>query len=571
MKGLIRFAALTLFILFNSTTWAQVTERYSEEEVYLQKLYLEANRERILGNYSKAQELFKEVLLKDPTNHAAAFELARAYNEEEATDDALKYAKKAVELDPSNIWYQQLLADVSQKAGDDKAAASIFELLAKQEPLNEYYYDRWAYYLVRANEPVKAIEVYNQLESRVGVNEELSQRKYTLYLGLGNAKMAEAEVLKLVDAYPHSIEYLHILAEFYTQTGQKDQAKATYQKILQKDPTDGRAQIAINQSTQQNSPDLVYLKSLKPVFGQAEINLDIKIKQLIPFVEKVSETGDLQLANAALELSLMLATLHPDDAKPTALSGDLYFYSRRPKKAVEQYLKTLELDDTVYLVWYHLLSALMGIEDYASMLKYSEDALDIYPNQVMVNFFNALAYGKTGNPQQGLMTAQQTLFMAGNDPSLQAAIHALTGHLQYEMNQKGKAEKSFEKAMELSPGNPEILAQQSMILAEQNIDLASALDKIDQSLKIDAENYRYQATKGWVLYQQGQYDKAAEWLLKSVENGGQFIPAILEQCGDAHFKTGQVEAAAKYWEAAKENGIGSELLDKKIADKQLYE
>ncbi|MCB0640632.1 MAG: tetratricopeptide repeat protein [Phaeodactylibacter sp.] len=570
MNKLFRFALLLVLLIPAQNNRAQITERYSEEEVYLQQLYLEANRERILGNYGKAQELFKEVLQKDPTNDAAAYELARAYNQEEATEQALKYSKKAVELLPSNIWYQQLLADIYQKAGDDRAAASIYEFLAQQDPLNEYYFDRWAYCLVRANKPEAAIDVYNQLEAKTGINEELSRRKYTLYLGLGKQKEAEAEVLALADAYPNRTEYLHILAEFYTQNNLKSKAMAVYERILQKDPGDGRAQIALTQTGESDRPDLAYLQSLKPIFGQADIDLDIKIKQLIPFVEKVTVSGDQQLADAVLELSLMLATLHPDDAKPSALSGDLYFYSRRPKKAVEQYLKTLELDDTVYLVWFHLLNALMGIEDYASMLKYSEDALDLYPNQVMINFFNGMAYGKTGEVQQGLMVLQQALFMTGNDPSLQAAIQALNGTLHFEANQTDKGKTAFDKALKLAPGNPEILAQYSAAQTEVG-DFKAALQKIDSSLEADPDNHRYQAIKGWIFYQQHDYEGAKEWLLQAVENGGTYIPDILEKCGDAHFQAGQADVALKYWEAARENGIGSALLDKKIADKQLYE
>ena len=67
--------------------------RVSEEEVNLQKIFIDANRERILGNYENAESLYKEVLKQDKGNHAASYELGRIYEAMGEEDKAIKVVK----------------------------------------------------------------------------------------------------------------------------------------------------------------------------------------------------------------------------------------------------------------------------------------------------------------------------------------------------------------------------------------------------------------------------------------------------------------------------------------------
>ena len=58
-----------------------------------------------------------------------------------------------------------------------------------------------------------------------------------------------------------------------------------------------------------------------------------------------------------------------------------------------------------------------------------------------------------------------------------------------------------------------------------------------------------------------------------MENGGGNNSVILEHLGDAYANLNDITKALEYWNKAKEvdKGDVSEFLDKKIADKKLYE
>ena len=73
------------------------------------------------------------------------------------------------------------------------------------------------------------------------------------------------------------------------------------------------------------------------------------------------------------------------------------------------------------------------------------------------------------------------------------------------------------------------------------------------------------------MYKQGKYIAAKEWLEKAIENGGKTNAVIIEHLGDVHAKLGNIDKAVELWIQAKSLGEASELIDKKITDKQLYE
>ena len=110
-------------------------QRMSEQEINIQKIFIEANGERLLGNFDKATLLYGEVLKKDKNNHAAAYELARIYSATSKNDEAIKSLKTAILIDPTNIWYQQFLAEVYEKTGQFSESAQLYEGLAKAYPI----------------------------------------------------------------------------------------------------------------------------------------------------------------------------------------------------------------------------------------------------------------------------------------------------------------------------------------------------------------------------------------------------------------------------------------------------
>ena len=73
------------------------------------------------------------------------------------------------------------------------------------------------------------------------------------------------------------------------------------------------------------------------------------------------------------------------------------------------------------------------------------------------------------------------------------------------------------------------------------------------------------------MYKQGNFSDALTWLEKAKENSSEVSGTVLEHYGDILFKLGRAGEAIEYWQKAKKAGDHSELLDKKLSDKKLYD
>lgn len=545
--------------------------RVSEEDVNLQKLFIDASREKLLGNYDNAIALLKEVLKKDTKNAAAAFELARSYEATEEEEKAIRSIKDAIEWEPDNSWYLKFLADLYQKLNRNEEAAEAYERIVELEPNDEFNYFRWAYFLVRADEINEALKVYGLLEKRIGVNEEIIRRKHSLYLGTGDNKKAARELERLVEAFPTDMEYRHLLAGFYRQIGDEKSAEQVYREILKFDPNNAKAQLALAGEPAQAEGELQFLESLKPIFRQEEVDIDLKIGQLMPFIQRVADTGDRQLAATALELSSILENVHPTEAKAYSASGDLLYYSGKKQEALEKYRKTLELDDTVFLVWEQAMQIYKEERQYKELLAFSERAMDYFPNQAIACFLHGVAAHELGDNEEALSALQQALLMSGNNGFLQMQVQSRLGLVYNSMGQHERSGQSFEAALSLNPKSPDVLSQYAYALAEQGERLEKAREMAALANDIVPKQPEYLFTYGWVLYQMKDYKKAREWMERALQNGGDKDPAILEHYGDVLYQLNEAEKAIEYWKQARLSGSGSELLEKKITDKKLYE
>lgn len=564
-----RLILITALIGWSLTSFSQ-DARLTEEDVNIQKVFIEASREKILGNYENAAYLYKEVLKRDNQNHAAAYELSRIYDTLNKDSKALSSIKTAVSLEPTNYWYKSYLADLYKKTNQDLLAANVYEDLVNTDSNNEYYYFRWAYFLVRANEISKAVKVYDSLEKKIGINEEIIRRKHTLYLGSGNNKKAAKELERLIAAYPDNVDYYHLLASFYEQVNDQTAANEIYKQILAIDASDVKANIAAA-AFQKGDNDMTYLNSLKNVFAQPDVDIDVKIKELYPYVSKVADSGNKDLATAALELSTILEEVHPNDPKAFSVSGDLLFHSGRKQEALEKYKQTVALDDNVFLVWEQMMYIYTEEEEYTKLETISEEVMDLFPNQARAYFFNGLSLAELGKNKDATSVLEQALLMSGKNVRLQFDINALLGQVYYDLKKFDKSEKAYDKALKLNPQAASLLNEYSSQLSERGVKLDKARQMSQKANELKIQNAEFQDTHAWILFKLKEYELAKEWLNKALNNGGDKNPTILEHYGDTLFKTNDPDGALEYWQKALQAGSKSEILEKKIADKRMYE
>ncbi len=547
---------------------AQAQKTYTEEEITRERMFLEAYEKKLIGKYDEAIALYEEVYNGSKDNHAAAFELARIYDQQRKSNDAIRWMKLAQEGEPTNVYYQEFLAELLQSAGRFSEAAEVYEKLAKKDG-NDYYYHRWAYYLVRANEIDDAIKVYDELEKRVGINEGITRRKQSLYLGQGDTRKAEKELEKLVDAFPRSADYRHLLATFYEQVNEGKKAREVYQEILEIDPGNAEAQMALAGRSASSNNEIQYINSLKPAFEQEEVAIDLKIAKLLPFIQKVADTGDPELAEAGIELTNILERVHPSDAKAAAAAGDLLFYSGRLEEARTKYQRTLELDESVYSVWEQLATTYLLEGDFSELLEASNDAIDLFPNKAQLYYLNGLAALELGKYRDAQDMLDQAALMSGKDQNLKQQVLGALGEALTALEDFDGADRTFTEALEMNEDAPEILARYSLSLSARDGAQKRALELAEKALKKAGDYPLALQAQGMAFYGAQQYEKARTVLEKALSITQGRSPHLLEDYGDVLYQLGEMDQAVEYWHKARESGRQTKTLDKKINDKKI--
>ena len=546
------FCALTLLTPLSSRLSAQITNqaqaiRISEDEVQLQDKYMAAVVQQQIGKLEGAAKLYIEVLDKNPKCDGCAFQLSRLYDNMGDNQKAIDYAKKAASLDAKNKWYQIQLAETLEKVGRDKDAVDVYRGLIEKNGfetgLSEEMYFRLAHAYVRISEPAKAIKILEELEKKTGIDEDITDKKRLTYEVMNDPKKAALELKKLADAYPKVIGYQHQAAEYYLKLGDKATATAFYQQILKSDPNDSKARMALaikqapSVSNASGNAEVNYLNSLKDIFQKPAINIDEKIKTILPYVNKIAEGKDKTLAAAGLQLAEILETAHPTEAKSYSLLGDMLYHNGRPNEALSKYKKCLELNKSIYAVWEQKMYTEEELGLYDDLLKTSETASDLFPNQAMAFYFNGVANERKAQYDAAVASLEQAILMSAKKPPLKLDALVVLGVTYAKSKRYAQSDKIFEEALKLNNQSPITM-----------IRYANAL-----------------------VGRAGLGDKAKQLADEAMKMTQESDPSVLEGYGDYLYKSGDKTQAVTYWQKAKERGAKSSVLDKKIVEKAFIE
>ena len=393
----------------------------SERQVKLEQQFIEAKREALLGKTEEAIALFRKLLEEEPDSDPVLFELARleyAGGDAGAAIDALR---RGYTLRPDPV-YAAFLAELYRSAGRYADGAALYAGLIDRNPAEAENYLERAAFQVREQDIKGAIKTYDRLQERTGINAELTRRKHALYLGTGDTRRAERELTDLIGAFPRQLPYRHLLAAFYTSQGEAKDARRVYEEILEIEPADVKAQLALQDAAPRTAGGEGDDSVLLALMSRSDVELDLKIGKLLPRVQQVATARDAALADRTLLLTAELRRVHPDEAKVTAIEGDLYYHTGRLTEAAEAFRTTLTLDDTVYPVWEQLLATLYLNNETADLRKYGEEALDVFPNRPSVYVHYAMGEALRGDYEEAGSLLQQAQLMVSGSPEGTAAL-----------------------------------------------------------------------------------------------------------------------------------------------------
>lgn len=540
-----------------------------KKQMEFEYLFVEALKEKALGNHQQAIQLLSGCLEIDPNSSAAMYELAGIHAGNNDFTSALLLLEKAISLNPGNKWYNLLLAQVYQQTRRFDEAAGIYDRLLEQEPENLEYMYMKAVLLSNAGKPDDALEAYNQLEKKAGMNEQISVAKQQLLVEMGEVDKAFQEIEKLIESNPQEPKYYGLMADLYQSQGDSVRALRYYKKIQEIDPDNGFVYFSLANHYLQNGNIEQSFEETKKGFRSREVDVQTKIQLYMMLTSNPASSGITP--GQEEELTEILQEVHPEEYLVYTVRAENLLKKGLTEEAREEILRALQLEKNDYLLWERLLFIDNDLQDWQGLREHSREAMELFPNQPQVYFLNAIACVQLEKYEETIDLVDEGMLYVVENKAMEGQFLMLKGEALYKQGKMDEAFKVFDESVELDPNNHIALNNYAyyLSLAGKNLDQAERMS--GKVIERFPDNITYLDTYAWVLFKKGEYKLARFYMESALKNGGDENPTLLEHFGDILFKLGDSAEAVKYWKKAWDLGEGSEVLKRKIAEQNYLE
>lgn len=570
-RQFIVYVLVGVLVLSSSVSWGQKkskskqktkVELTEKERLDFDYAFHEGEKCFILGENQKAISWFINCLKIDKNSAVVRYELANIYISQQNIEAALGLSREAVALEPKNMWYQVQLASILKAKGMVEQACAVYENLAIQFPKRDDFYHMQAELFISIEKFEEAIEVYQTLEKKIGITEQVSLNKHALYLRLDKRKNAYAELNKLVKKFPFKVENYGLLANMYFQDGDKEKALAQYEEILKIDPENGLVNFYFAEYYRNEKQNKEAKAHLLKAFANNKIEPDKKIQYLMALVSPEAEN---RISNENLgELLDLLIKVHPDHILINALYADRLRQLEDNEGARKLLRKVLMHDKSNYVVWEELMFVNNDLLDFESMLTESTEAIKYFPTQPLLYIFNGVAALQNNDYETAVKSFTTGFDYVGDNIPMRVQFLSYLGDAYYELGNTKKAFEAYDEVLLFDPKNVIVLNNYSYYLSVLDKELEKAKEMSLKCIEIEKENHTYLDTHAWVLFKLGAFEDAKKMIEKAIEFGGRESAVIVEHYGDILFRLGNKKAALEEWQNAAKIGEGSKQLSEKI-------
>lgn len=542
-------------------TELDVTQLTESDALKLETILIDGEREFIKENYQQAYELFKKALELNPANAAVNFKVAEVLVQNGDPQNALAYAKKAMEMDPKNKYYLLITAEIYKSLSNLDQAAAIYQRLIDEVPGTETYLFDLAIIYQYQGKNDEALKVYERAEHHFGMNEFVLREKQKIYLQRNDFEALVKDWDKLIKENPEDSRYVIELCQFLIARNKLAEAKQRLEQL----EDNQMAELLLSEIALAEGNTPLAISLARSTMNAPEVDTNAKIQLLNEFLERAISPEDFQLVKTMAE---ELASQYPEVYEVQAFSGDVMFRLEDRAKARDYYLKAVAISPSNYGVWQNILNIEAGLNQYDQVIQHAEQALEYFPSQGLLYYFAGTGYLIEKNFKRAVQLLEQGRRYV-TDPNLLTIFYGQMGDAYHGAKENVKAYEAYEKALQTDPANDHVLNNYSYYLSLEKRELDKALAMSGRLVKAHPDNATYLDTHGWVLYVRGEYEAALPFLEKAanMEEDG----TVIEHYGDVLYKMGREDEALKQWMRAKEAGGASDDIDRKIANRKLYE
>lgn len=524
--------------------------------------FIEALKQKMIGNQKAAVALFSKCLEINPNSSSAMFELAKIHVSNGDQTSSSLLLEKAINIDPTNKWYKLLLAQMYQQGKQYQKAADIYKQLHDQNPDDLEYLYMNAALLSSAQKFDQSIEAYDELEKKVGINDQISVEKQQIYQAAGKKKEALAELQKLIDSNPQEPRYYGLMADYYLSEKDDVNALKYYNKILEIDPDNGFVMFSLTSYYRSKENKEKAWEYIRKGFQNKSVEVDTKIQYYVMISSEPDKPffTDEQVG----ELVNILVQTNGDDYRVYTVYAEYLISKRKLAEAREQLRKVLETNKDNYAIWERMLMVSNDLLDFKSVYTDAEKAIELFPNQPILYGLRAVACLQLEKYTEAIKILDEgDAYVLDNKP-IKIQFDLYRAEANYKLDKVEEAFKAFDNVIQLDPENWLAMNNYAYYLSVRNENLEKAEELSSKAVRANPDNSTYLDTYAWVLFMRKNYTLAKFYMESAIKNGGDKNGVIVEHYGDILIMLGEKDAAVEQWKKALTLGDGTKFIGEKI-------
>jgi tetratricopeptide (TPR) repeat protein len=524
------------------------TKENSYDSSAAEYVYIEAVKQKLLGNAGDAIKLFEQCIKSDPSNDAAYFQISQILIGTGDINNGKKYGLRAHELNPDNFWYTIMLAGTYYQEKNLDSAIIFYEKAVKGFPEKEDLQINLGNLYAENNKLEKALQVFENLDKKYGINETSTPSGVKVLMAEGKFQEAEDRVKKLIEKFPDVILYSGLLAEIYNNNKENVKAYEVYKDLIRKSPDNPETQMSLCNFflDQKNYNELLLL------LNKVILNNDIKREDKIGLFSKIIENPELITTKGnELQLACMIMeAAYKDDDIVLLLRPEFLTAEKKLNEATARLEEIIISRPDNYYAWEKLLFVYLEEKDYKKLQEKGELCATRFNRSFPAKLLYATAAVENKQYDIAIEELRKANILAGDDKDMLLQALSLQADVYYRMKEYDKSFKAFDDALKQNPNDVTLLNNYAYYLAEQNTRLKDAEKMARKVIETEKENTTFLDTYGWVLYKRGKLNEAARVMENVIKIGKETDAEWYEHYGYILKKKNDCSGAVTNWNIA---------------------
>ncbi len=524
----------------------------------LTELFLESTRQKHKQAYDAQMELLNKMLELNPNSSEALYEKAWLYLLFSRSYDTLRIAEakdmlsRAVEIEPTNKFYKELLGSLYAGGGEIDKAVAIYEGLVAEDPSVEMLTNLVGLYEKQGNWQ-GAIRALDRLENLEGKSEAYSIEKFKIYIEQKDTERAYAAIEELCAEYPTDLRYRVVLGDLYQQNGNPDMALAIYRDVLKAEPENSFAQVSLLAYYKNSGEDSLYLSLIDEVVLNPNTYSNMRAEIMHNFVRDTFRNGgDTAHVKTLYEKALQLPQT---DSSLPKLYADFLRAIDAPHSAYAPAMRQiLDIEPDNSRARAMLLEIFLREEKHVEAIALCQEGQLYDPTMLPYYYYEGLCHYTLGEQEKAIDAFKRGVAHVeeNSDPEAVSDIYASLGDIYFNLKEKDLAFAAYDSALVFKSDNLMCMNNYAYYLSLEGKDLDKAEAMSRKTVEASPEEPTYLDTYAWILFKKEQYtqarlyiDETLKYAKETPEDAGLF-----EHAGDIYYKCGDREAAMDFWKKA---------------------